>query len=386
MATLPLELIEDILRRMPVRALKRFRAVSKPWCHLIDSSNFVKLHLRRSLISNSHRKLIIAGLGVYSVDLDSPEKAQLIKPPFYYKSVDTISNSCNGIVLVMSDPPILWNPFSRDYKVLPDCAADYPSELELYERTTFGFGYDSTNDDYKVLRIVEFRNERSHIWMHSEAMIYGLKSNRWRRMAPFPYPLPFLRGHWRVHVNGALHTLVAEADSLFTVKIMAFSIESEGHYEVVLPSGIQFRGVDASLDVIDGCLSLLCAHRSRVVIWVMKDYGVKESWTKLLSIRPPAIEPGDFVKPLVFSREGDKILLNCCDKRLVWYDLSSTTVESVSVDGMPFVFYAEPCVETLVSPNGAGTVEKHGQQKTKGKKIIKNKRDDFLSEGFKLVL
>ncbi|XP_057765030.1 F-box protein CPR1-like [Salvia miltiorrhiza] len=386
MSTLPFEIIEDILRRLPVRSLKRLRAVAKSWCFLIDSSNFVKLHLRQSLISNSHRNLIIGGLGVYSVDLDSPEKAQVIKPPFYYKSVDAISNSCNGIVLVMSEPPVMWNPFSMDYKALPECGADYPAEPLSYSRTTFGFGYDSTNDDYKVVRIVEFRNERSHVWMHSEAMIYGLKSNRWRRLEHFSYPLPFLRGHWRVHVNGALHTLVAESDNQFTVKIMAFSVENEGHYVVAMPQGVQIKGVDMSLDVIDGCLSLVCAYRSRVVIWVMKDYGVKESWTKLLSISPPAIEQGDFLKPLVYSREGDKILLNCSDKKLVWYDLSLRTVENVLVDGMPFVFYAEPCVETLVSPNGSTTVEKHGQEKKRGKKIIKNKRDDFLSEGFKLVL
>lgn len=274
----------------------------------------------------------------------------------------------------MSEPPVMWNPFSMDYKVLPESGADYPAEPDAYSRTTFGFGYDSANDDYKVVRIVEFRNERTHIWMRSEAMIYGLQSNQWRRIGRFPYPLPFLRGHWRVHVRGALHTLVAGHDSPFAVKIMAFSLETEAHYEVAMPSGIQIRGVDLSLDVIDGYLSLVCAYKSRVVIWVMKEYGVKESWTKLLSISPPAVEPGDFVKPLVYSREGDRILLNCSDKTLIWYDLSKRTVESLLVDGMPFVFYAEPCIETLVSPNGSIPVEKLGQGKRKAKKTVKNKR------------
>lgn len=376
MPTLPFELIEDILRRLPVKTLKRFRAVAKSWCYLIDSGNFVKLHLRQSLISKSHCNLIIGGLGVYSIDLDSLDKAHIIKAPFYYKSVDAISNSCNGMVLVMSEPPVLWNPFSRDYKVLPECSVDYPTGLESYSKTTYGFGYDSKNDDYKVVRIVEFRSEITHAWMYSETRIYSLKRNSWRRIEPFPYPLPFLRGHWRVHVNGALHTLVADAD-IFAARIMAFSVESENHYEVMMPPGIQTRGVDLNLDVIDGSLSLVCAQRSRVVIWVMKEYGLKESWNKLLSISPPAIELGDFVKPLVYSREGDRILLNCSDKRLVWYDLRKRIVEDVSVDGMPFVFYAEACVETLISPSGPGTVKKEGQEKNKGKKIrnqIRNQR------------
>lgn len=372
MAALPFELIEDILRRLPVRTLKRFRAVAKPWCHLIDSESFVKLHFRQSLISNSNRNLVAGGLGVYSIDVDSPDKAHPIKQPFYYKSSDAISNSCNGIVLVMSEPPVLWNPYSRDYKILPKCSVDQPDQLACFPKTTYGFGYDSRNDDYKVIRVVEFRSELSYALMSSDARIYSPKSNCWRKIESFPYQLPFLRGHWRVHVNGALHTLV-ETDHIFTVTIMAFSVESEKHYEVMMPPGIKMRGVNPSLDVIDGCLALVCAHRSRVVIWLMKEYGVEKSWTRLFSICPPEIEPDDFVKPLVYSREGDRILLNCSDKRLVWYDYSKRSVENVTVDGLPFVFYAEPCVETLISPNGPIIIKKEGLGSNKGKKI-KNMR------------
>ncbi|KAL0363150.1 UNVERIFIED_CONTAM: F-box protein CPR1 [Sesamum calycinum] len=369
MPTLPFEIIEDILRRLPVKTLKRFRAVAKSWCFLIDSENFIKLHLRQSLVSNSHRSLILGGLGLYTIDLDSLDKTHVIKPPFYYKSVDGISNSCNGIVLVMSEPPILWNPFSRDYKVLPECSVEYPVELDSYSKTSYGFGYDSTNDDYKIVRVVEFRNETTHVWTHSETTIYSLKSNCWRRIEGFPYPLPFLRGYWRVHINGALHTPVEELH-IHEARIMAFSVEREKHYEVTMPPGIRTRGVDMSLDVIGGCLSLVCAQRSRVVIWVMKEYGVKESWTKLLSICPPAIERDHFVKPLAYSREGDKILLNCDDKRLVWYDLSKKTVENVSVDGMPFIFYAEACVESLISFGCPDAVKKRVQERKKERKIV----------------
>ncbi|KAI3466516.1 hypothetical protein Pfo_023179 [Paulownia fortunei] len=386
MPNLPFELVEDILRRLPVKALKRFRAVSKSWCFLIDSENFIKLHLRQSLISNSNRNLLLGGLGLYSIDLDSLDKAHVIKPPFYYKSVDGISNSCNGIVLVMSDPPVLWNPFSRGYKVLPDCSVEYPTPLDSYCKTAYGFGYDSRNDDYKVVRVVEFRHKITHVWMASETKIYGRKSNYWRRIEGFPYPLPFLRGNWRVHVNGALHTLVDDPDNMDAARIMAFSVQTEKHYQVMMPQGIRIRGVDVNLDVIGGCLSVVCTNRYRVVIWVMKDYGVKESWVKLLSISPPAIERNDFVKPLVYSSDGDKVLLNCDDKRLVWYDLRKKTVENVTVDGMPFVFYAEVCVESLVLLDDRDEVKKQGQEKEKKKEKIRNKRDDFLSEGFKLVL
>lgn len=373
---LPFEIIDDILRRLPVKSVKRFRAVAKSWCSLIDSERFIKLHLLHSLNSNSNRNLIIGGLGVYSVDLDSLDKAHVIKPPFYYRSVNGISNSCNGIVLVMSGPPVLWNPFTRDYKVLPACSTEFTTPIESYCKVAYGFGYDSRNDDYKVVRVAEFRHKIAHIWMASEAKIYSLKSNSWRKIDDFPYPLPFLRGNWRVHVNGALHTLVEDTDA--APVIMAFNVETEKHYPaVMLPPGVRIQGgVDINLDVLDGCLSVVCTNRHRCVIWVMKDYGVKESWTKLLSIGPPSIERNDFVKPLVYSKDGDKVLLNCDDKRLVWYDLRKKSVDDVIVESLPFVFYAEACVESLVSLNGREEVKKLGpahKKKTRPERM-RNKR------------
>ncbi|XP_057795029.1 F-box protein CPR1-like [Salvia miltiorrhiza] len=390
MPNLPFELVEDILRRLPVKSLKRFRAVAKAWCSLIDSENFIKLHLRQSLISISNRNLIIGGLGVYSVDMEALDRAHVIKPPFYYKSVDGISNSCNGIVLVMSDPPVLWNPFSRDYRILPNCSTELQAPFESYGKVAYGFGYDPVSDDYKVVRVAEFRHKITHIWMASETKIYALRSNSWRRIGDFPYPLPFLRGNWRVHVNGAMHTLVEDLDEMdgAVAVIMAFDLRSEKHSPIMMPPGIRLRGVDVSLDVLDGCLCVVCTSRYRVVIWVMKEYGVRESWVKLLTISPPLIERNDIVKPLMYARDGARVLLNIDDKRLVWYDLGTNTGEEIVVEGLPFVFYAEACVESLVAlDNGMDEVKKKVQRKEKKKEKIRSKRDDdFLSEGFKLVL
>ncbi|PIM97035.1 hypothetical protein CDL12_30502 [Handroanthus impetiginosus] len=372
MPIVPLELIEDILRRLPVKSLKRFRAVAKSWCSLIDSENFIKLHLRQSLVTNSNRHLILGGLGLYSVDLDLLDKAHVITTPFYYKSVDGICNSCNGIVLVMSEPPVLWNPFSREYKILPNCSVQLPTPLESYSKTVYGFGYDSRNDDYKVVRVVEFRHRLSYMWLASETTIYSLKSNSWRRIEDFPYPLPLLRGNWRVHVNGSLHTVVENPDDIGALRIMAFSLQTEKHCEVMMPLRIRIGYYDVSTDMLGGCLCLVCTNGSRVVIWIMKEYGVEESWIKLLSISRSTLEYNHFVKPLAYSRDGVKVLLNCDDKRLVWYDLRTKAVDNVSIDGLPFVFYAEFCVESLVSLNGRDEAKTQGQDKKKEK--MKNKR------------
>ncbi|XP_074327557.1 F-box/kelch-repeat protein At3g06240-like [Apium graveolens] len=46
---LPAEMMDLILLRLPVKYLLRCRAVSKPWCIIIDSLSFLKRHLQRSI-------------------------------------------------------------------------------------------------------------------------------------------------------------------------------------------------------------------------------------------------------------------------------------------------------------------------------------------------
>jgi hypothetical protein len=43
MSGLPLEMIAEILCRLPAKELLCCRSVSKPWCALIDGPNFIKI-------------------------------------------------------------------------------------------------------------------------------------------------------------------------------------------------------------------------------------------------------------------------------------------------------------------------------------------------------
>ncbi|KAL2524040.1 F-box protein CPR30 [Abeliophyllum distichum] len=111
--------------------------------------------------TNYNHSLILGGLGLYSVDLESLDKFHVVKPPFYYRKADGISNSCNGLIFLRSEPPVLWNPFSRKYKTLPDAPIKNPTSLLCFAKVIYGLGYDSRNEDYKVVQVVEFRNEAS---------------------------------------------------------------------------------------------------------------------------------------------------------------------------------------------------------------------------------
>ena len=65
MSNLPCELIVDILLRLPIKSLCRFKCISKPWCTLISHPDFVKTHLHRA----QFKRLILATRNsLYSID------------------------------------------------------------------------------------------------------------------------------------------------------------------------------------------------------------------------------------------------------------------------------------------------------------------------------
>ncbi|KAK8977688.1 hypothetical protein V6N11_013471 [Hibiscus sabdariffa] len=102
----------------------------------------------------------------------------------------------------------------------------------------------------------------------------------------------------------------------------------------------------------------------------MKEYGVKESWAKLVSVKRSKVTSRfDFVLPLAISKNGDRVLLDIDNNKFVWYDLRSKKVKKVRIEGVPRAFEAEMLVESLVPLNGNGAmINKKDQGKEKQKK------------------
>ncbi|GLT36880.1 hypothetical protein SLA2020_112270 [Shorea laevis] len=72
------ELVTDILLRLQVSSLLRFRCLSRSLCSEIDSEKFVKNHLNNSIQRKTHQKLVIYNLefkhfkDFYFADFDEP--------------------------------------------------------------------------------------------------------------------------------------------------------------------------------------------------------------------------------------------------------------------------------------------------------------------------
>ncbi|MBA0609938.1 hypothetical protein Godav_010851, partial [Gossypium davidsonii] len=111
----------------------------------------------------------------------------------------------------------------------------------------------------------------------------------------------------------------------------------------------------------DICLTATFRDFINVDVWIMKEYGVKESWIKLVSYyEPESIPASPFPVPLAFSKNGDKVLLFIAYKwchsatrtdKFVWYDLESQRVEKVEIRGIPASFDVDLYVDSLVPLN-----------------------------------
>ncbi|XP_062027344.1 F-box/kelch-repeat protein At3g23880-like isoform X2 [Rosa rugosa] len=291
--------IAEILARLPVKSLMRFRCVCKSWRALISESYFLKKHIsygERGITESTHRLIFLldpplaldyealksmedyealesikddvhgAGGQFALTQLDFPVTKSI--PDYGYR---VVVGSCNGLVCVEVDREaiMLWNPCTRGSKVLPKPPPVINSEFS-YDFN--GFGYDSASDDYKVIRgFTDYLAKK--IMIH----IFSLKTGSWRTVEDIDYVTLIMRQG--LFLNRALHWLcnLPEGGS----RILSFDLEAEKFQKTIpLPYDDWFF----DLLIHKNCLCVLaCPTGTNTFnIWMMKEYGVQESWTEVL--------------------------------------------------------------------------------------------------------
>ncbi|KAM1456275.1 hypothetical protein ACFX13_005410 [Malus domestica] len=389
MAELPPEVIVDILSRLPVARLLRFRSIAKPWRSLIDSSYFVHLHLTQSAESKSHLSLILKrDSDLYCISFDSLNDAvELNHPLMCYSNRIRVLGSCNGLLCLcnVAEDIALWNPSTKKYRILPSLPSDRKrdSNMCLCGARVYGLGYHAIQDDYKLVRISQFIG-LDHLSFHSEVRVYSLRNNEWKRVEDMPYVLCNTR-KMGILVSGCVHWVVTrnlELDQAATESVIAFDVANETFREVPMPQNMD-RKCQIDVGCLGGCLCIVAKYEDKDVdVWTLKEYGVQESWSKLFTVAQTRRIKS--VRPLVYSKNDREVLFEQDHESLVWFDLKSQKVKRVKVRGLPAMFEAVVCMESLVPvhPRRRGDEK---QQEAAGDKQNK-KRDDFLAQGFKLVL
>lgn len=349
---LPNEVLVDILVRVPVKSLLRFRCVSKQWNSLISSPAFINTHLNRALFQQtngddkSNQDLLLFryyysidyvmeddhGMHIsvndkreerFSLHMDDesfPHNPYLkLDFPYrcrgWYKDYFQIVASVNGIVcLVDPNRCILWNPSVNRVMELP-FAFQYPDRSVMHR---LGFGCDRITNDYKLVRLVYF-GTRDHLVVPPVVEIFTLSTNSWRQIAS-PGPMYIAVQHSsssQAFASGAFHWIARTPpeEGTFCNLILAFDMANEVFNELPLPSCLAAKtDLNMTIAVLNGSLSLVPRNNGRVEdesysdsVWIMKEYGMAETWTKLFSID---IQGQAIRRVLSFTKNGEVILLN----------------------------------------------------------------------------
>ncbi|EOY28895.1 hypothetical protein QUC31_013296 [Theobroma cacao] len=406
MSKLPMDVITDVCYRLPVKTLVRFKSLSKPCCSVIDDPDFIRAHLNRSNRTRSNLNIILRGLHLYSVEFDALDTAIPLEYPLSNGAGTEAFGSCNGLLaLRMTEKSLaLYNPSTREFRRLPVSQIDPPPGESCKSGYVFyGFGQDVKTDDYKVVRMAQFNKDDEEddegYFFDYEVKVYSLKNDSWRKITELPHYLRFMfqffyhllhRRGYGVLAGGVLHWVMPPRIELGmrTSRIVGFDLTTEKFVKVPQPECAD-RNYLLDVAALDGCLCAVCNYNQEFVdVWVMKEYGMKESWTRLLSVQKTrAINALTFLRPLAYSKYRDKVLLEINNQKFMWYDLQSKKMRSVKIGGSSTSFGAEVYVGSLVPIEDRKRVENQKQnEREEQKKRNRKKRDDFLSQGFKLVL
>ncbi|MED6118696.1 hypothetical protein PIB30_005168 [Stylosanthes scabra] len=316
---LPDEIVIEILVRLPVKSLLQFKRVCKSWRILISSSQFAIHNFRQRCSADRHlpSRLVYANKSYNHCGFGFLPLQPLFKNPSATTPVVSfdmgyciggivIRGSCNGLLCLHhlgSRCFCLWNPCTG-------AASQWIHIKFVTSLTYFGFGYDHVHDKYKL------------VTAHRQDLIriYTFGANSCTLGPNFDHPAVGLSGNIGKYLSGTgtLNWMAKVKEKNWV--ILSFDLPNETFGQVSLPYLSGHNTCDPELQILRNCLSFTIDHKDTVLdVWMMKDYGVWESWTMISRVNLWCPYHNYPLTPLSIWGH-DVLLLMLPDRRLVLYN------------------------------------------------------------------
>lgn len=394
----PKHLVFNILFKLPVRSVVRFRCVCRSWCALFSDPNFVYKNLLSCSDSTTNSQILVkyddyrfeyylafSFLCNDTFDMSPPQEIPYPHDIMEKCSfVDIVGSCCNGVICLRDgyffgdllglwddvynyeSNIVLWNPTTSETKILPQSNLSHPPP-ERFSLEIVEFGFDSTTCDYKVLRIFEYLTHDNQCDYLAE--IYSLRDDTWRKLdvSLNSWELPsykFENGDseynydHRAHTgaNGTFHWCAKERDHSRDL-IVSFDLSNEVIKTTALPDAFSSRYFWRTILCLNEHVALSLSTNHHVELWVLLEYGVEESWTKLFTVAHP--EYLRMALPLGFSRKGELFFSSWNEHLLVW-NPPEETISPVPLEGAVYAsncLQAVPYMESHTSLKGCNKLE-----------------------------
>ncbi|XP_021735108.1 F-box protein At5g62510-like [Chenopodium quinoa] len=305
---LPKDLLIEILSRLPVTDLSRYKCVCKSWYSLISCSDFISKYLKNyyhkdhswhgCLLAVYPNPVCMAALDTFQLSIDETPKV------FASETIDLrpmgtsdICGPCDGIYYLYQynfAERVLWNPVTNELKLLPPVITkpNFPSNLTDSVCEAYGLGFDPLNKDYKVVVIKCY-------WPEDYEAKLSL------------YLHPSLSTHCGL-ILGLIVEIYPKFMSLNWEQISVANFLMEAITEIHTP--IYEKPASRSLAIYHNSVAYLTLHEinKSFVVWMLNE-GL---WTKKFSIGPLS----GIRCPLGHWRD-DNLILDSDNGRLILFDL-----------------------------------------------------------------
>lgn len=262
--------------------------------------------------------------------------------------------SCNGLLCLslsyLGSNIFLWNPATRQYKNVPEPEISVPQGKRRHS-VCLGFGFDPNANDYKVVRFLCYKGLKPSVQPVQKVEVYSKIRDSWRENnVGLQFKVTESSSPTAV-VSGGIHWMATGSD--YSEVIACFVMGREVFEEMSLPDSYGIGGTDIGkqLAVVKDCLAVVVYPlrgdvNKGIDVWVMKEYGVKESWTKQFRF-------GTFsgvARPLACFKSGEFIMQNNKDK-LFLYDPNTRKFDKLPLCRARYIYDIHTYMESLVSLN-----------------------------------
>ncbi|XP_058210488.1 F-box protein CPR1-like isoform X2 [Rhododendron vialii] len=228
-------------------------------------------------------------------------------------------------------------------------------EKVFFDQCGSGYGFCSRTNQYKVLRLLSPSIGFGVPGLIKlEAKINTVGTNLWRRVGDAPSYLHWCSGG--CFLNGSLHWIVHDTENCFE-SMCCFDFGKERFQP--FPGASQFRGLPGQLrmemmkmGVLKNGLSVFHHPNCYMLdIWVMKDYAVRESWTKDFVIKLPRVATyfGYIYQPLMVLNNGVILMVYALSVLLSCNTMDKNSFRKFMVNGISSFTRAMTYIPSFVS-------------------------------------
>lgn len=343
------DLLIEILSRLPVKSLMRYKFVCRFLCALIKSPRFVSRHIIN--YNDDNTRLVVEKVPGYDegppyvlfhdetlVDLSNDER---FEPPTRHDH--ELLGNCNGLFCLHdknSNRISIWNLATREFRALPKWKGEIPRHKWVYQ-LNFGFELDSSSNDYKIIFILNVTDDNTRKdSVSTEVILHTLSTDSWRYLkANELSDYSFLGGQQseNTFLDRICYWIAWRYNNC--QEILSFHMRDEAFHVIKCPDNSYFP--NPILGIYDNSLHFLDFDRSESCFekWVMKE----GSWTKQLSVGPIL----GVLRALEFWKNGS-FFIESNTKQLLLYDPNTRALRDVGLgtDGLFLHRYKESLIST----------------------------------------